>query len=922
MLTASELFNEASYLDDNLDLSIALSNNRISNAFDHFTQYGQFEKRNPSAFFDTNFYLQTYPDVADAVRNNLITAFDHFLLYGQFEKRDPNPLFKTNLYLQENPDVAAAVQRDQLTGIEHFVKYGIPEGRSPAKEFNKFEPEEWTFSLPNYTIQHQGINNLNIKIDYTYKNGIKYSEYPDFVPIYKSIDQFLVNYPNETDFWEIVNRNLTQKILTENPSMQSLTIDIDVLPSVSLPYERSSTVTRTRQGQLQEKWDFKINQYAIQHQGLNTLNFDVSYSYKPGIKDNEYPDFVPLYNRINQFLTNYPNETDFWEIVNKNLTQQLLSETPGIDNLKIGLEVLPTERLPYNRTSTVTRNQPQLLPIPETFLVGNTRGNNVVRFDAKTGNYLGQFIAPNSGGLVAPDSIIFGSDGNGDGISDIYITSGDKPATSREQGASAILRYDGRNGAFIDRFVGDNPSTAGVDESGGLFRPYGAAFGPDGKLYVASFLSDQILRYDGTTGKFIDVFARGNQQPGGLNGPNGLLFAPDGNLYVTTQGSVARNGQPDFSANLPSQVLRYDLKTGQSTVFATPSPSPSSFGFVSLLGLALGPNDGNLYVSDFANDIRRYDIQTGNLLGAISTNYTGTPTSSNFIGGLTFGRDGNLYTVGFDNRQGANNIGAILGYNPATGAPIASPSNPSVPIFVPPDSTLNRPIGIVSFIPFREPLREEWSFQFKNYPIQHQGLNNLNIGVDYVYKSGSKNDEYPNFVPIYRNIDQFLVNYPNETDFWEILNKNLTQKVLADNPTIQALTVDLDILPTPSLPYERSSTVSRNRLGELQEKWNFKLPQQYPIVHQGLNALNIDVDSSYKQGITNAEYPDFVPIFNRINQFLVNYPDENQFWEILNRNLTTRILNDNPALGSLTIRLDVLPTERLPYNRSSIVTRA
>ncbi len=52
----------------------------------------------------------------------------------------------------------------------------------------------------------------------------------------------------------------------------------------------------------------------------------------------------------------------------------------------------------------------------------------------------------------------------------------------------------------------------------------------------------------------------------------------------------------------------HSLETGaEPTVFATPTPSPDSFGFVSLLGLQLGKDD-NLYVSDFANDIRRYDL--------------------------------------------------------------------------------------------------------------------------------------------------------------------------------------------------------------------------------------------------------------------------------------------------------------------------
>ncbi|WP_053221565.1 hypothetical protein [Limnoraphis robusta] len=308
------------------------------------------------------------------------------------------------------------------------------------------------------------------------------------------------------------------------------------------------------------------------------------------------------------------------------------------------------------------------LPSQAALLVGNTEGNNILLFDEQNGEFLREFIAPGSGGLLSPDDLNFGPDGN------LYITSGTTPETS------AILRYNGITGEFIDIFASGN----------GLFRPYGAAFGPDGYLYVSSFLSDEILRFDGLTGAFVDVFASGNGQPGGLNGPNDLLFSPDGSLYVTTEGSIATNGQADFSAGLPSQVLRFDLATKTSTVFAEPTPSPDSFGFVSLLGLALG-FEGDLWVSDFANDIRRYDLETGDLVSVLSTNYTGTIPSNNFIGNLTFDPNNILYAVGFDFTNG--NVGAILRYDGITVEPLPSVGNTSA-VFVAPNDKLLRPIGI------------------------------------------------------------------------------------------------------------------------------------------------------------------------------------------------------------------------------------
>jgi sugar lactone lactonase YvrE len=887
--------------------------------FDRLNPSSQIAVGDTNVLFDTSYNLAQKPDWAAAATGSAIDLLDPLTDFGLPSSGGDN--LKVDSSLKSQTDVSTQFQRDELTGMDFAVPDtgGGPE-RAPSPTSSLLPSEKWAFNFKDYTIDHQGLNTLNIKVDYGLKPRITQNEYPDFVPIYKSIDNFLVNYPNETDFWEIVNKNLTEKVLEENPVLTDISIQLEVLPTDRLPYDRTSTVFRSRSGQIQEDGNFFLKDYAINHQGLNKLNIDIGYQYKPEITSNEYPDFRQIYNSVDNFLTKYPNETDFWEVVNKNLTQNILNENPALAAIDINFNVLPSPNLPYNRTSKVTRTQPSN---PQgTFLVSNSRGNNVLRFDGNTGNFLGEFIPPGSGGLSNPDTIVFGPDGNGDDRSDIYVASGDKPGNSGEPTASAVLRYDGITGAFIDKFVGDNPNTA-ADETGGLYRPYGLAFGPDGNFYVNSFLSDQILRYNGKTGQFIDVFASGNQQAGGLNGPNGLLFAPDGNLYVTTQGSVARNGKADYSASFPSQVLRYNPQTGQSSIFASPDPSPRSQGFTSLLGMAIGPADGDLYVSDFANDIRRYNLKTGELVKALSTNYTDTSPSSNYLGSLAFSPIGNLFVVGFDNRANANDTGAVLRYNGKTDEPLPISGNPgssNSSIFVPPDSKLQRPIGI-AFFPSDAQLTQKWNFTLANYPINHQGLNNLNIDVNYKYKDGIQNYQYPDFVPIYKSIEKFLVNYPNETDFWEIVNKNLTEKVLADNPTISSLTVNLDVLPTNRLPYERSSTVTRTQDGKLGEAWNFKIPN-YSIAHQGLNNLNIDVKYQYKPGITQDEYPDFVPIYTSIDNFLTNYPNETDFWEILNKSLTQQVLAQNPALDSLQINLEVLPTNRLPYNRASIVSLA
>jgi sugar lactone lactonase YvrE len=327
-------------------------------------------------------------------------------------------------------------------------------------------------------------------------------------------------------------------------------------------------------------------------------------------------------------------------------------------------------------------------------LIGNTEGNNIVVFDESTGTFQGDFTTPGLGGLQSPDALTIGPDGN------LYVSSGGNSGLNLLDPAypqnSAILRY-----SLTGEFLGVAAS------GGGLTRPYGNAFAPDGSLFVSSFRTNQILRYDVTTGVFLGVFASDNNSGlgsvNGLNGPNGLLFGPDGSLYVTTQGS-ANDANGSLAFPFASQVLRY---SPEQVAGLAPSETPSIFidqpttlpesEFISLLGLALAPTNDSLYVSDFAGGIRQYDL-AGNLLSVLSTNYTGTAPSSNFIGSLTFGSGANsddLYAVGFDLAKA--NLGAVLAYAGAQG----SAGTFSGDVFT--SNRLIRPIGVVAVEGVPEP---------------------------------------------------------------------------------------------------------------------------------------------------------------------------------------------------------------------------
>jgi DNA-binding beta-propeller fold protein YncE len=201
-----------------------------------------------------------------------------------------------------------------------------------------------------------------------------------------------------------------------------------------------------------------------------------------------------------------------------------------------------------------------------------------------------------------------------------------------DQVADSVLRYDGSTGRFIDIFASGS----------GLAATQAILFGPDGNLYVGNIFGnagDSVLRFDGRTGAFLDVFVP--PQSGGLAAPQGMVFGPDGNLYVSS---------------LFDEVLRYDGTTG---AFIDTFVHPSSGGLNCPTGLAFGP-DLNLYVASFCfpTSIRRYDRKTGAFIDEFVPAGRGG-LSSPFA--MIFGADNNLYvsSAGSD---------SILRYDGVTGA--------------------------------------------------------------------------------------------------------------------------------------------------------------------------------------------------------------------------------------------------------------
>ena len=230
--------------------------------------------------------------------------------------------------------------------------------------------------------------------------------------------------------------------------------------------------------------------------------------------------------------------------------------------------------------------------------------DEVLRFDAGTGAFIGAFVSAGSGGLDGPEGMAFGPDGN------LYV-----PA----EYSHAIHRFDGTTGAPL------------APLATGLSDPNKVVFGSDGTLYYLDHLADRVRRYNVTTSTELSPIMFSD----GTHHTHGMTFGPDGKLYV---------GLVDTSIRRLDPVVLTDMGTFASVA-----------GGASMFGMAFLP-DGSLIVTDsFTGSIRRFSGTSGAEMAAFAP--AGSISSPFDMG---YGPDGLLYVC-------SGGLG-VQRYNPVTGA--------------------------------------------------------------------------------------------------------------------------------------------------------------------------------------------------------------------------------------------------------------
>ncbi|MGD1854603.1 MAG: hypothetical protein ACFB2W_10155 [Leptolyngbyaceae cyanobacterium] len=208
---------------------------------------------------------------------------------------------------------------------------GLAQQRPVSSLLNSFEA-----SPSSLLISHQGmLCHVEISLEY----GLKSDSRPlARNTLINEAVELLISYPNQYDYWEIVNLAITQQLLETYPQLEHVTLRLEMLPHEQTHYYRVSTVTRWADGRVNESWRFEIEDMPIQGRPSKTV---ISYVYKDAAG---YPDYLDIHRQLMDYLASPVNSDAPSEQLEATLAQHLL-ESYAEAIAQVTVELRSVERL-------------------------------------------------------------------------------------------------------------------------------------------------------------------------------------------------------------------------------------------------------------------------------------------------------------------------------------------------------------------------------------------------------------------------------------------------------------------------------------------------------------------------------------------------------------------------------------------------
>lgn len=156
--------------------------------------------------------------------------------------------------------------------------------------------------------------------------------------ITNEIKDFLANYPNPEDYWEIVNKKLIILLSKIYPNQNKIQTILSIEPDSTKPFSRKS-ICKLNNGEIEQQiFSFSILNYPFRN---NLIRLGVDIEYDPNASSNDYINFFTVRDVIEVFtkengLLNLPES-----VFPEKIARHLLTYFTNAKSFSVTLEIPP-----------------------------------------------------------------------------------------------------------------------------------------------------------------------------------------------------------------------------------------------------------------------------------------------------------------------------------------------------------------------------------------------------------------------------------------------------------------------------------------------------------------------------------------------------------------------------------------------------
>ncbi|NJM88900.1 MAG: hypothetical protein HC847_18805 [Hydrococcus sp. RU_2_2] len=169
-----------------------------------------------------------------------------------------------------------------------------------------------SFKLEDIQLQVENNEVADVTVNLDYIDGLNPKRLKNVVSIANKIEDYLTNYPNDpNDFFEVINRNLTEELLNDSKLklskvLDSLSVNLDVSPKI-IPFPFDNTNTRTSDGDLNDIVSFELKDIQLDVTNKENADVTITLDYINGVDPSDFKEVGMIADRVEEYLTNYPN---------------------------------------------------------------------------------------------------------------------------------------------------------------------------------------------------------------------------------------------------------------------------------------------------------------------------------------------------------------------------------------------------------------------------------------------------------------------------------------------------------------------------------------------------------------------------------------------------------------------------------------